>query len=65
MAVVAALAVLAFPRGGHQGLVSSPALSVGDGAPDFALQATDGRMISLSDFTGKRNALLYFSMGYG
>ena len=32
----------------------------GDRAPDFSLQAQDGRVISLHDFLGKRNVVLYF-----
>jgi peroxiredoxin Q/BCP len=32
---------------------------VGDKAPDFNLQADDGKQVSLSDFRGKR-VLLYF-----
>ena len=34
-------------------------LSVGDKAPAFALSSQDGKVISLSDFTGKK-LLLYF-----
>lgn len=34
-------------------------------APDFTLQATDGNTVSLSHFQGKKNVLLYFSMGQG
>ncbi len=32
----------------------------GDRAPDFALQAQDGRVISLHDFVGSKNVVLYF-----
>ncbi|HEX6608617.1 MAG TPA: peroxiredoxin, partial [Chloroflexia bacterium] len=34
-------------------------LHVGDMAPDFTLPAEDGRMVSLSDYRGKR-VVLYF-----
>lgn len=34
-------------------------------APDFTLQATDGNTVSLSQFQGRKNVLLYFSMGHG
>ena len=33
---------------------------IGSIAPDFRLQATDGRIISLSDFRGKSNVVLFF-----
>ena len=35
-------------------------LSVGQEAPDFELRDTDGQMVKLSDFRGKRNVLLLF-----
>jgi len=36
------------------------ALEVGDKAPDFKLQAEDGREVSLADFRGKRVVLYFF-----
>ena len=33
---------------------------IGSVAPDFRLQATDGKVIALSDFRGKRNVILFF-----
>ncbi len=33
---------------------------VGDKAPDFTLQAQDGRMVSLHDYAGSKNVVLYF-----
>jgi peroxiredoxin Q/BCP len=36
------------------------ALKEGDKAPDFTLQSDDGKNISLSDFAGKSNVILYF-----
>ena len=39
-------------------------LSVGDRAPQFSLPAADGHTVSLSDFAGKQDVLLYFNMGY-
>lgn len=33
---------------------------VGDKAPDFSLPAQDGRIISLRDFAGLKNVVLYF-----
>ncbi len=35
-------------------------INAGDKAPDFKAQATDGSWISLSDFHGKSNVVLYF-----
>lgn len=35
-------------------------LSVGDRAPDFALPALGGKTVSLKDFEGKENVVLYF-----
>jgi hypothetical protein len=37
----------------------------GDTAPAFALLASDGGEVSLSEFRGKKAVLLYFSMGPG
>ena len=54
-ALVFAMAVMA-------GLAAVPAnaaeLKVGDPAPDFALQATDGKTYKLSDFKGKQAVVL-------
>jgi len=35
-------------------------LKVGDMAPDFTLQSTDGKKVTLSDFRGKKNVVLAF-----
>jgi len=32
----------------------------GEAAPDFSMESHDGRIISLHDFVGKRNVVLYF-----
>lgn len=34
-------------------------------APDFLLRAMDGGTVSLKEFQGKKNVLLYFNMGTG
>ena len=39
-------------------------VKVGDQAPDFTLENSDKQRISLSDFRGKKNVLLYFSRGH-
>ncbi len=36
------------------------ALEEGDKAPNFTLTAQDGRRVSLSDYFGKKNVVLYF-----
>jgi peroxiredoxin Q/BCP len=36
------------------------ALSVGTAAPDFAMAASDGTTVRLSDFLGKRQVVLAF-----
>ena len=35
-------------------------LSVGDEAPNFSLHSTNGGIVSLSDYKGKTNVVLYF-----
>jgi cytochrome oxidase Cu insertion factor (SCO1/SenC/PrrC family) len=41
-------------------LYSKAELKVGDRAPDFALQDQNGKMVRLSDFTGKKTVVLAF-----
>ena len=38
-------------------------VKVGDTAPDFTLENLDGKKISLSDFTNKKNVVLVFYRG--
>ena len=38
---------------------SAPALEVGDKAPDFALNGTDGKPVKLSDLTAKGPIVVY------
>jgi peroxiredoxin Q/BCP len=40
--------------------MASKELNVGDPAPDFRLASTEGREISLKEFRGKKNVVLYF-----
>ncbi len=39
---------------------STPAVAIGDSAPDFTLPSTTGKKISLSQFQGKKSVLLFF-----
>lgn len=39
-------------------------IKVGQAAPDFTLQDTDGKAINLSDFRGKKTVVLVFYRGY-
>ena len=42
------------------GLPVASAVEVGERAPDFTLQSTTGKTLSLSQFKGKKNVLLQF-----
>lgn len=53
--MISALAVLGLVLAG-----AASALEVGDKAPDFTLQASDGDTYSLSDFAGKKPVVLAF-----
>ena len=63
VAVLAGAGIFVLTRSETQD--GAPMLSEGDVAPDFNLPAVGGRTVSLSDFIGEKNVLLYFSMGYG
>lgn len=39
-------------------------VKVGDPAPDFTLEALDGRRITLSDHRGRKNVVLVFYRGH-
>jgi cytochrome oxidase Cu insertion factor (SCO1/SenC/PrrC family) len=39
-------------------------VKVGQAAPDFALEDSDGKAISLSDFRAKKSVVLVFYRGY-
>jgi cytochrome oxidase Cu insertion factor (SCO1/SenC/PrrC family) len=39
-------------------------IKIGQAAPDFALENTDGKAITLSDFRGKKAVVLVFYRGY-
>jgi len=40
-------------------------VSVGSTAPDFCLETRDGRLVTLSDFRGRKNVILSFYTGVG
>ena len=40
------------------GVAAEPTLKAGDKAPDFSLQASDGKTYKLSDFKGKKAVVL-------
>jgi len=50
---------------GCTGTSKKDEVSVGDEAPPFTLTAADGSRVSLSDYRGKTEVLLYFNMAYG
>ena len=54
-ALIAALSFL--PLG------AARAIDVGDKAPEFALPASTGKEIRLSDFAGKKSVILFFYIG--
>ena len=62
---VAAVIILAFRAvGGREG-GPSPENLMSREAPGFSLSTLDGRQVSLSDFRGEKNVLLFFNEGYG
>ena len=59
----------AFAQLGPKDAVTQPAtdidrIKVGQAAPDFTLEDSDGKAISLSDFLGKKSVVLVFYRGY-
>jgi peroxiredoxin Q/BCP len=47
-----------------KGLLTMPdLLPVGSRAPDFALPASDGQMMRLGDFAGRKHVVLVFYVG--
>ena len=59
------LTVLTFMAVGISAQTPPPELKVGDQAPDFSLQASDGKTYKLSDFKGKKAVVLaWFPKAY-
>lgn len=66
-ATVAAVGVLALGTTGlfaQQLVPGQPELKVGDAAPDFTLQASDGKTYSLSKLRGKAVVLAWFPKAF-
>jgi cytochrome oxidase Cu insertion factor (SCO1/SenC/PrrC family) len=70
--VIFALFLMSAPAGAQlgpkDGLDLAPTdlnrVKVGQPAPDFSLEAADGKAITLSDFRGKKSVVLVFYRGY-
>ena len=70
--VAFALFLMSAPAGAQlgpkEGLDLAPTdlnrVKVGQAAPDFSLEAADGKAITLSDFRGKKSVVLVFYRGY-
>jgi len=50
--------------GGDLRAIELGRVKVGQAAPDFTLEQTDGKAITLSDFRGKKSVVLVFYRGY-
>jgi len=57
--------ILAFRAAGGRDSGPSPENLLSREAPGFSLSTLDGRQVSLSDFRGEKNVLLFFNEGYG
>ena len=44
--------------------MSSQRVKVGEVPPDFTLEDTDGKPVTLSNFKGKKNVFLAFNRGF-
>ena len=51
--------------GASTGQSLQPSPEVGDNAPEFSLSDVSGRVVSLSDFKGKKNVVLIFYSHHG
>jgi thioredoxin-dependent peroxiredoxin len=61
---VAALSVSVSPVYAQQAMPGQPELKAGDVAPDFTLQATDGKTYTLSQLRGKTVVLAWFPKAF-
>ncbi len=53
------------PKDGHDlAPTDLKRVQAGQPAPDFSLESSEGKAITLSDFRGKKNVVLVFYRGY-
>jgi peroxiredoxin len=64
MACGAAVFAAAFQQGPAKPPPPEPTLKVGDVAPPFELQGSDGKVHRLSDYKGKTVVLAWFPMAF-
>ena len=64
MLSVAAIGLVTAGVAGQQPVAGQPELKVGDLAPDFTLQASDGQTYSLSKLRGKMVVLAWFPKAF-
>jgi thioredoxin-dependent peroxiredoxin len=64
LAAGAALAILSATASTQQPVAGQPELKVGDAAPDFTLQASDGQTYSLAKLKGKFVVLAWFPKAF-
>jgi peroxiredoxin Q/BCP len=64
LSVAAMIALTAAGLRGQQPAATQPELKVGDAAPDFTLQASDGQTYSLSKLRGKFVVLAWFPKAF-
>jgi peroxiredoxin Q/BCP len=65
MMKIASISLLAFTLCGFITSTAAAELAVGDAAPDFTLQGTDGKLYTLADFAGKQAVVLaWFPKAY-
>ena len=61
---VVGIAAAAFGAGQTPAAPNPAELKVGDAAPDFALQGSDGKIHKLSDYKGKTVVLAWFPKAF-
>jgi cytochrome oxidase Cu insertion factor (SCO1/SenC/PrrC family) len=69
LALAAIVSTTAFAQLGPKEPALQPAtdlnrVKVGQPAPDFTLEDSDGKSVTLSDFRGKKSVVLVFYRGY-
>ena len=51
-------------NGAKQGATDLDRIKIGQPAPDFTLEDSDGKNITLADYRGKKNVVLVFYRGH-